>query len=122
MTETELTTPLQVGDKIELSGGYDYDPLFLKNPPGTKRTGTVIQFIKGQNDTPAAVVRLNEEITGKEITGDIAVLELRYEGQTWKDPSPVHIELCDFLPKDTIWKDRKQGEWIEAAATVKVIR
>jgi hypothetical protein len=61
----KLTQPLQVGDKIELSGGYDYDPLFSKNPPASKRNGTVIQFITGQNDSPAAVVKLDQKFSGE---------------------------------------------------------
>ena len=117
----KLPRPLQVGDKIELFGGYDYDPLYLKNPPATKRTGTVIQFIKGQDEDPAAVVRLDQKISGKQISGDIVVLELRHVGQTWQEPTPVHIELCDFLPEDKTWKDRKQGEWVEAAASIKLV-
>jgi len=112
---------LEVGDRIELFGGYDYDPLFLKNPPSDKRTGTVINFITGQNKSKAAVVKLDNKITGKNLTGEIAVLELRYADQTWNDPSPVHIELCDFMPDDKSWKDRRQGEWVEAAATLRII-
>ena len=118
----KLTRPLQVGDKIELSGGYDYDPLYLKKPPASKRRGTVIQFIKGQDESPAAVVKLEQKISGEKITGDIVVLELRHVGQTWQKPTPVHIELCDFMPEDKTWKDRKQGEWVEAAATVTLIQ
>ena len=116
-----LARSLQVGDRIELYGGYDYDPLYLKNPPDSKRSGTVIKFINGQNESPAAVVKLDEKITGEKITGDIAILELRHVGQTWKEPTPVHIELCDFMPEDKVWKDRKQGEWVEAAASVRLI-
>lgn len=122
IVDFKLTQPLKVGDKIELSGGYNYDPLFLKNPPASKRSGTVIQFIKGQNESQAAVVKLDQVISGEKITGDIVVLELRYVGQTWQEPTPVHIELCDFMPEDKTWKDRKQGEWIEAAATVKLVQ
>lgn len=118
----KLDKPLQIGDKIELAGGYDYDPIYLKNPPAKDRKGTVIQFIKGQNDEPAAVVKLDQKISGEKVTGDIAVLELRHVGQTWQEPTPVHIELCDFIPEDKTWKDRKQGEWIEAAASVKLIQ
>ena len=118
----KLPKPLQVGDKIELSGGYDYDPLFLKNPPGPKRTGTIISFITGQNETPAAVVKLDNKISGQKVTGDIAVLELRQVEQTFQEPTPVHIELCDFMPEDKAWKDRRQGEWVEAAATVTLVQ
>jgi hypothetical protein len=112
---------LEISDRIELFGGYDYDPLFLKDPPADKRTGTVINFIAGQNKSKATVVRLDDRIKGNNISGDIAVLELRYGDQTWSDPSPVHIELCDFVPEDKPWKDRRQGEWIEAAATLRII-
>lgn len=117
-----LIEPLQVGDKIELSGGYDYDPIYLRNPPASKRSGTIIQFIKGQDESPAAVVKLDQQISGQKITGDILVLELRHEGQTWRQPVPVHIELCNFMPENKVWKDRKQGEWVEAAALVILVK
>jgi hypothetical protein len=58
----------------------------------------------------------------KKITGDIVVLELRHVGQTWQEPTPVHIELCDFMPDNKTWKDRKQGEWVEAAATITLVQ
>jgi hypothetical protein len=112
---------LEIGDRIELFGGYYYDPLFLKNPRADKRMGTVINFIPGKNQSKAAVVRLHDKIKGNNISGDLAVLELRYVDQTWSESSPVHIELCDFMPEDNPWKDRRQGEWIEAAATFRII-
>jgi hypothetical protein len=118
----KLSRPLLVGDEIELSGGYDYDPLFLKKPPSPQRSGRIIRFIKGQNGNLAAIVKLNQKISGKNITGDILVLELRHIEQTWQEPTPVHIELCDFMPEDKAWKDRKQGEWIEAAASVTLVK
>jgi hypothetical protein len=118
----KLPKPLQVGDKIELSGGYDYDPLFLKNPPASKRTGTLIKFIAGQNETPAAVVKLDSKISGQKVSGDIVILELRQVGETWQEPTPVHIELCDFMPENKPWKDRRQGEWVEAAASVTLVQ
>jgi hypothetical protein len=113
--------PLKVGDKIELYGGYDWDPLYLRNPSSSARSGVVIQFIEGQNKCPAGVVKLDLKISGEEITGDIVVLELRYENQTWDSPTPVHLELCDFMPENKAWKDRKQGEWVEAAASLRII-
>lgn len=121
LTDFKLIRPLQVGDRIELSGGYDYEPIYLRNPPSSSRRGTIIQFIKGQSEESAAVVKLDQTISGEKITGDIVVLELRHVGQTWQNPTPVHVELCDFMPEDKAWKDRRQGEWVEAAALVKLI-
>jgi hypothetical protein len=121
LADFTLSRPLEVGDRIELSGGYDYDPIYLRYPPSNSRRGTILQFIKGQSEEPAAVVKLDDKITGEKITGDIVVLELRHVGQTWQNPTPVHIELCDFMPEDQVWKDRRQGEWVEAAALAKRI-
>lgn len=121
-TDDKPIKPLQLGDRIELSGGYDWDPIYLRKPPSKRRVGTIVQFIKGQSEQPATVVKLDEIIWGEKITGDIVILELRYVGQTWMEHSPVHIELCNFMPEDKPWKDRRKGEWIEAAATCKLIQ
>ncbi len=112
---------LEVGDKIELFGGYDYDPLYLENPASSNRIGKVTRFIKGQNDELAAVVKLENSISGKSSTGNVLVLELRWEGQNWLTTGPVHIELCNFEPEDKPWKERVKGEWMEAAASFKII-
>ncbi|MCK5415998.1 hypothetical protein KAI92_01055 [Candidatus Parcubacteria bacterium] len=113
---------IKINDKIELFGGYDYNPLFLKNPPAQSRTGKVIKFIPGQNKNTAIVIELDEEISGEKITGKYIVLETRYEDQNWQQNRPVHIELCDFFPEDKTWKERKQGEWIEATASYKILK
>ncbi len=114
------TNALKVGDNIELYGGYYDDPLYLKNPAEEKRTGVVIQFIPEQNKS-ATVVRLNKIIKGDSISGNILILRLRYVGQTWETPSPVGLELCDFMPEIKNWANRRHGEYVEAAASIKII-
>lgn len=79
--------------------------------------GAVAEFIPGQNQNPAAVVKLDNAITFDDTTGDIVVLELRYVGANWKEKETVHIELCDFMPDAATWKTRKQGKWVESHAT-----
>jgi hypothetical protein len=112
----------KIGNTIKLSGGYDYKIRYLEKSKASFRLGTVIGFIEGQNDKPALVARLNEIISGEKITGDIVVLELRHTGVSWTESNlSVHIELCDFIPENKPWKDRRQGEWIEAAATLNKI-
>ena len=81
----------------------------------------MIQFIKGQHENPAAIIKLDQKISGEVITGDIVILELRYKGQNWDTPSPVLIELCDFMPEDRSWKERIKGEWVEGAASLRII-
>lgn len=121
-TNYQPTKTLEVGDRIELYGGYDYDPLYLKNPPSSTRTGVVTKFITGQNESLAAIVKLDSKISGDSITGDILVLELRYKEQNWFTTGPVHIELCNFELDNKSWKDRPKGEWVEAAASFRIIK
>jgi len=105
---------LHVGDQIRIGGGYDMAPSWLN---GRKDyTGTVKAFIPGQNDTPAALIVLDETIVCEDVAGKYLVLELRYEGAAWAETETVHVELCDFLPENESWQDRKQGKWVESHA------
>ena len=79
-------------------------------------TGTVKAFIPGQNDLPAALIALDEAVVYEGVTGRYLVLELRYEGAEWTEQGTVHVELCDFVPEEKAWQDRKQGKWAESHA------
>jgi hypothetical protein len=110
---------LQIGDPVQLSGGYDFEPEWLANVECV--TGVVITFIPGQNELPAAVIKLDAPISCKSVTGDILVLEFRYVGATWEESGTVHVELCDFKPEPVPWRDRRKGKWVESHATYKRI-
>lgn len=84
-------------------------------------TGTCVTFIKGQNKQPAAVIELNEPISCENVTGKIVVLELRYVGASWASRETVHVELCDFVPENKSWKDRRQGVWTESHASYEIL-
>ena len=105
---------LRIKDRIWLSGGYD-EAKWLSGTPGY--FGTVHSYIPGQNETPAAVIKLDQKITVEDVTGDILVLELRWEGAKWGEQGVVHIELCDFIPEPKSWRERKQGKWVESHAS-----
>ncbi len=110
---------MNIGDRVSLWGGYDMHPAGLAG--GTGYTGEMIAFIPGQNDEPAAVVRLDQRITVEGAEGQIVVLELRYVGQKWESRGTVHIELCDFVPEPKRWQDRRQGKWVESHARYEVL-
>jgi len=110
-----MFSTLKVGDKVRLSGGYEMEPKWLVGE--SFYTGTVIEFILGQNKTSAAVVKLDRDITFDDTTGDIVILKLRYEGAEWKRSETVHVELCSFVPEAATWESRKQGRWIESHAS-----
>lgn len=106
---------LQTGDRIRVGGGYDMEPPW---PCGMDACcGTVKAFIPGQNDTPAAVVVLDDVVVSEGIRGRYLVLELRYAGAEWKETETVHVELCDFEPEAKAWRYRRRGKWVESHAT-----
>jgi hypothetical protein len=106
---------LQIGDLVQLSGGYSLEPGWLAGLDSI--TGPVVAFTPGQNDAPAAVIKLDKQITFAEVTGDVLVLELRYVGAAWEPLGIVHVELCDFTPDATPWRDRRKGQWVESHAS-----
>lgn len=110
---------LTVGDRIELSGGYERDPRWLGGKPSIR--GRLTAFIPGQNRSPAAVVTLDEALSGARVSGSTVVLELRLVGAKWTPTEVVHVELCDFDLEPTAWKHRRQGEWVESHATYRLI-
>jgi hypothetical protein len=111
---------LTVGDRVRVSGGYDYQPDWLAG--GTGYTGTVVAFIPGQNEREAAVVRFDEKLVLADAEGQYAVLELGHVGSSWATAQPrIHIELCDFEPAARRWQDRRQGAWVESHATYEVL-
>jgi len=117
----EKRKPVEIGSRIELYGGYDNSPGYLKNPSAQSRTGTVIDFIKSERGDLSAVVKLDTTIVGDSISGNIAVLSTRNKGQDWTSDGPVHIELCNFIPKSNENGKRQLGEWIEAAASYRLL-
>lgn len=110
---------LREGDRIRLYGGYNVEPKWL----GGKKAcfGRCLGFIAGQGKQPAALVELDEALTFDSTSGKYVVLELRYTGSRWGKRENVHIELCNFVPEDRAWKDRKRGEWIESHASYQVV-
>jgi hypothetical protein len=105
---------LRIGDRVRLGGGYDMEPKWLNGKE--HYTGTVEAFIPGQNDTPAAIVELDEVAVCDDTRGSIVVLELRYVDAMWTSSEAVHVELCDFVPEAKSWNNRKQGKWVESHA------
>ena len=111
----EKSPPLDVGDNIRLSGGYDSEPAWL----GTKTAvfGSVTRFIPGEGSQPDAEVMLTEPLPVDNVAGGIAILKLRYVGAKWESTGTVHVELCDFEPDPKPWPSRHQGLWVESHAT-----
>ena len=110
-----MADTLHVGDRVRVGGGYDAGLTWL--PAGEWRHGTLVEFIPGQNEKPAAVIKLDAPITAEGVTGEMLVLELRSVGAKWGPTETVHVELCDFSPEAKKWQDRRQGKWVESHAT-----
>lgn len=113
---SDVVVPIDVGNRITLTGGYDMDPLWLQGR--RHHLATVLRFMPGRNETPALVARLDTPLTVEGYTGDIVILELRYQDALWHHNAVAHIELCNFMPEDLPWQQRGKGRWIESHATV----
>jgi hypothetical protein len=108
------------GIRVRLGGGYDMEPEWMCGRDW--HCGTFEVFMPGQGDMPAAVVRLDEPITVRGLTGSVVVLELRYVGAEWRARETVHVELCDFEPEPVPWPRRRQGKRVESHATIDLER
>ena len=110
---------LTIGDRLQLGGGYEPSPSWLSGKASVR--GTLTDFIPGQNGSLAAVVQLDEPISGESRSGSTVVLELRYADAKWEHTETVHVELCDFFPERIGWNERRRGEWIESHATYRLV-
>ena len=119
MSPMSTQDSLTIGDRLQLGGGYEPNSAWLSGRASL--LGTVTQFIPGQNGSRAVVVQLDEPISGESLSGSTVVLQLRYADAKWEPTETVHVELCDFTPEPKVWKDRRQGEWIESHATYRLV-
>ena len=116
---------VEIGDRLVVTGGYDYDPKWLKGKEGC--VGTVIRFLwEGENRKRKLVLDLGEDFNTCGFKGRYLILFLRESRTTWEDEGEVHVVIGNSIPKDVesigVASDPKNGfKWIEAAATYRVL-
>jgi len=114
---------LKIGDKIEISGGYDYNIRWLRKIEAGKVLGVVKEVFGKDNSKTNAIVELDDKIKVDKFEGKYLILSTRYENQEITElKGTVHLELFDFYPESKPWNERKQGEWIESHASYKIIK
>ena len=104
---------VRIGDRIRLFGGYD-DLSWLGGRNDVR--GVVEDLVPGENDVPAAVVKLDEALHIRQTHGRWVVLHLRYVGATWQNVGIVHVELLEARPP-AMPRYRPTGAHIESHAT-----
>ena len=116
---------LQPGDKIELGGGYDFDPAWLKGRPNGYHA-KVLRFIDGGDAKRtgdgklAAVVMFDEELEFGGLRSQFGFLLLRYVGQKWSDSEHgVHVHLTKYEPIEKIDHNKETSNWLESHASYK---
>lgn len=116
---------VEIGDRLMVTGGYEYDPNWLKGKEGC--TGTVIRFLwEGDDRRKKLVLDLGEEFTTCEFKGRYLILFLRGDNDLWEDEGVVHVVVGNSIPKDVesigVAADPKSGfKWVEAAASYKIL-
>ena len=116
---------VEIGDKLLVTGGYDYDPRWLKGSDGC--IGTVIRFLwEGGERQRKLVLDLGEDFHTCEFSGRYLILFLRHSGSRWEDEGVVHVVVGNSIPKDVenigVASDPKSGfKWVEAAASYRIL-
>lgn len=116
---------VEIGDKLLVTGGYDYNPRWLKDREGCM--GTVVRFLWEGNDRRSKLVLdLGEDFHTCEFSGRYLILYLRKPGSSWEDNGVVHVVVGNSIPRDVesigVASDPKSGfKWVEAAASYRVI-
>jgi hypothetical protein len=90
---------LQVGDRIELTGGADIEPDWLHG--ASVAQATVLRFIPGAATKFAAVVVLHQLHSALDAAADFAVLSLCLHRAKWHDRNLVDVVLCRDAPRFT---------------------
>jgi hypothetical protein len=116
---------VEIGDRLKVTGGYEYDPNWLKGKEGC--IGTVIRFLwEGDDRRKKLVLDLGEEFTTCEFKGRYLILFLRGDEDHWEDEGVVYVVVGNSIPKDVesigVAADPKTGfKWVEAAASYKIL-
>jgi len=116
---------VEIGDRLLVSGGYDYNPRWLNGRDGC--VGTVIRFLwEGNDRKKKLVLDLGEDLSTCEFSGRYLILFQRDSGSNWEDKGVVHVVVGNSVPKDVlsigVASDPDSGfKWVEAAASYKVL-
>ena len=107
-----------IGDKLKLSGGYDYCQWLCGRD---HYIGTVIDYINRNNNT-YIIVKVENMIKFEDKVGDILVLNLRYEGANWSGfgdgDERIGIGLCSNISEA---KGMKECKYIESHAQYEIL-
>lgn len=119
-----MTRP-EVGDRLEVSGGYDMEPAWLSGARSV--VGTVVGYHASHDNALACVLRLDRPLTAEGLvggkrehsTGDHLIISPRYVGQGWDgEQRTVQVGLCDGPPKGGHVDAAAHGRaWVESHAT-----
>lgn len=121
-----VSVMVELGDKLLVTGGYDYNPRWLRGREGC--VGTVVRFLwEGSDRKKKLVLDLGDDFSTCEFRGRYLILFLRDPDSDWEDKGVVHVVVGNSIPRDVesigVASDPKNGfKWIEAAATYKVLR
>jgi len=120
---------LKESDTIKLSGGYDYDPPWLKSMKRRKDhfRATVLRFFDNQiaerkeDERLSAAIEFDEIVDFEGLKGKYGFIMGRWEGQKWETSGVVHVHLTnkEIFEASNITKD--DSRWMESHASYKMI-
>lgn len=109
------TGSIQPGDRIKLSGGYSFEPEWLAGRANVN--GEVAAFMPGQNDMPAAVIKLDELINSEDVSAKLWFWNLGMSARTGRRPALFMLSCATSCPSPRPGRIEEKEKWVESHAT-----
>ncbi len=106
---------LKPGDRLYLSGGYAMNPEWLGSNQGY--SASVINYLPTNGPDPNLLIQFDHPIITSEFKSDLAVLQLRWEEDSWLEAGVVHVNLLDAASPI----DQQQGVHVESHASYSLV-
>jgi hypothetical protein len=115
---------LEPGDRIYLSGGYDYDPRWHK-PDGSGYYATVLRFIDNKiekrigDERLSVIIEFDEILDFDGLRGKYGLIMGRWQGQKWTPEGVAHLHLLAKDIMDISEFSQQTSRWLESHADYK---
>jgi hypothetical protein len=121
----ERILPVNIGDRLRLSGGYDMNPQWLQGR--NEYYARVVAFLENNKKRPSlserksTLIEFDEPIEFEDLAGKFGLLDLRHVGQVWENTGSVQVFLLKEKINSIEERNQESSRWMESHATYEVV-